>query len=232
MTHTPSGPSGPRRRPRRDAEANRERILTAAAAAITREGHHVPLATIAAEAGVGIGTLYRKYADREALLQALGYRAYGLLNQILDEIEASELSGLQVVIDYASRALTIADQLVLPLQGAPPLMSAEAVKAREAISSRLEEFIARGHADGSIRARINATDVIVFTTFVSRPLAHGPNWPQLAERQLAIFANGLASSGPAGIPGPAITRQDIEATFSEATSSHKHSASNDVSPAP
>ena len=52
-----------------------------------REGRHVPLAVIAAEAGVGVGTLYRSYADREALLHALEYRAYGLLNQILDEIE-------------------------------------------------------------------------------------------------------------------------------------------------
>src|SRR5260370_37803696 len=70
MTSTPGGQANTRAaepatgRPRRDAEANRERVLAAAAAAMTREGHHVPLATIAAEAGVGVGTLYRKYADR------------------------------------------------------------------------------------------------------------------------------------------------------------------------
>jgi len=64
----------PRRRPRRDAEANRERVLAAAAAAMLREGRTVPLATIAAEAGVGVGTLYRRYADRQALLHALEYR--------------------------------------------------------------------------------------------------------------------------------------------------------------
>lgn len=224
MSHTPSRPANvcsaepatprARRRPRRDAEANRERVLAAAAAAMTREGHHVPLAAIAAEAGVGVGTLYRKYADREALLQALGHRAYRLLNQILDEIEGQDLSGLQAVTEYASRALAIADQLILPLQGAPPLTSGEAVKARQAIISRLDRFIARGHADGSIRARANATDIIVFTTFITRPLAHGPDWPQLAGRQLAIFSNGLASNGPADIPGPAVRRRDIEAAFS------------------
>jgi AcrR family transcriptional regulator len=217
MTHTPGGAERPRRRPRRDAEANRERVLAAAATAIMREGHYVPLATIAAEAGVGVGTLYRKYADREALMQALGYRAYDLLNQILDEIGDRELPGLQSVTEYVSRALSIADQLVLPLQGAPPLMSDEAVHARQAITGRLDRFIARGHTDGSIRANVNATDVIVFTTFITRPLAHGPNWPLLAERQLAIFANGLATSGPADIPGAAVSRQDIEATFSLST---------------
>ncbi len=63
--------SRPHRRPRRDAEANRERVLAAAAAAMLREGRTVPLANIAAEAGVGVGTLYRRYADRQALLRAL-----------------------------------------------------------------------------------------------------------------------------------------------------------------
>ncbi len=41
--------------------ANRDRVLAAAAAAIRREGAGVPLATIAADAGVGVGTLYRRY---------------------------------------------------------------------------------------------------------------------------------------------------------------------------
>jgi AcrR family transcriptional regulator len=56
---------------RRDAELNRERVLASAVSAMLREGRNVPLAAIAAEAGVGVGTLYRSYADREALLHAL-----------------------------------------------------------------------------------------------------------------------------------------------------------------
>jgi AcrR family transcriptional regulator len=121
----------PRRRPRRDAEANRERVLAAAAAAMLLEGRNVPLATIAAD--VGVGTLYRSYADREALLHALEHRAYRLLNQILDQIvdqvDRHGLPGLDAVAEYLSRTLTIADQLVLPLHGPPPLMCDEAVQA-------------------------------------------------------------------------------------------------------
>src|ERR1700722_17709827 len=88
-----ANPSRGRRRPRRDAELNRERVLAAAVSAMLRHGRNVPLATIAAEAGVGVGTLYRGYADREALLHALEHRAYGLLNEILDEIGALDLDG-------------------------------------------------------------------------------------------------------------------------------------------
>lgn len=108
-----------RRRPRRDAELNRERVLAAAVSAMLREGRNVPLATIASEAGVGVGTLYRSYADREALLHALEHRAYGLLDRILDEVDSRDLSGLEAVGEFLSRSLAVGDQLVLPLHGAP-----------------------------------------------------------------------------------------------------------------
>ena len=203
----------PPRRPRCDAELNRERILDAAVSLMLREGRHVPLADIAAEAGVGVGTLYRSYTDREALLHALEYRAYGLLNHILDEIERRDIPGLDAIREYLERSLDVGDQLILPLHGAPPLVSAQAVHARREINRRLEGFIERGQADGSIRAPVNATDVIVFSALTTQPLPHGPSWPLIAGRQLAIFVNGLAGSGPAGLPGPAVTRHDIEAAF-------------------
>jgi AcrR family transcriptional regulator len=202
-----------RRRPRRDAEANRERVLAAAASAMLREGRNVPLATIAADAGVGVGTLYRRYADRRALLHALEKRAYGLLNQILDQVDSTDLPGLDAVAEFLSRTLAIADQLVLPLHGAPPLMSGEAVQARQAINRRLDRFIERGHTDHSIRAAVNATDVIVFSALITQPLPHGPDWPKIARRQLAIFLNGLAWGGPIDIPGPAVKQEDIEGAF-------------------
>ena len=213
---TPPGGGAPaqgRRRPRRDAELNRERVLAAAAAAMLREGRNVPLATIAAEAGVGVGTLYRSYADRGALLQALEHRAYGLLNQILDEVDAAGAAGLDSVAEFLTRTLAIAGELVLPLHGAPPLTTGGAVRARQEINRRLDQFVERGHADHSIGAAVNATDIIVFSALITQPLPHGPDWPLTARRQVAIFVNGLAAQGPGEIPGPGVTRHDIEAAF-------------------
>jgi AcrR family transcriptional regulator len=80
-------PTEARRAPRRlrsDAAANRERILTAATIAVTRDGEKVPMATIADEAGVGIGTLYRHYPTRPALLAALTLRSFHLVLQHYD----------------------------------------------------------------------------------------------------------------------------------------------------
>jgi AcrR family transcriptional regulator len=206
----------PPRRPRSDAEANRDRLLAAAASAMTREGRHVPLSVIAAEAGVGVGTLYRKYADRDALMQALERRAYGLLTDILGDIARRDLPGLEAIGEFLARTVEIASRLVLPLHGAPPLVTAEAVTARQEINSRLDGFIARGRADGTIAAAVNATDIIAFSALITQPLAHGPDWERLAARQLAIFLNGVATSGPRGMPGPPVTREDIEAAFERA----------------
>jgi AcrR family transcriptional regulator len=205
--------SSHRRRVRRDAEQNRERLLAVAAPIALREGHNVPMATIAARAGVGVGTLYRGFADRAALINALQFRAYGFLNDILDEVEALGLSGLDSVREFLTRALAIGDQLVLPLHGAPPLVNQEATEARQSIDRRLERFIALGRAERGIRAPVNATDIIVFSALITRPLPHNPDWPRLAARQVATFLNGLAGSGPIDVPAPAVTQGEIEQAF-------------------
>ncbi|MET9263100.1 TetR/AcrR family transcriptional regulator [Amycolatopsis sp. NPDC004079] len=202
------------RKVRKDAEANRERLLASAAAAVLREGRHVPLATIAAEAGLGIGTLYRSYSDRDALLQALEHRAYGLLNSLLDQIESDEDStGLASVARYLEGTVNLADQLVLPLHGAPPLVTPEAVAARKSIYRRLGFFLATGRADGSIRGQVNATDLIAFSTLLTQPKAAVLDWTHLARRQIAHFLNGIATEGPREVPGPAVEREHVEQAF-------------------
>jgi AcrR family transcriptional regulator len=60
---------------------------------MAREGRQVLIATIAAEAGVGVATLYRRYPDRDALLHALEHRAYALLEEILQQADDAGASG-------------------------------------------------------------------------------------------------------------------------------------------
>ncbi|PKV93911.1 TetR family transcriptional regulator [Amycolatopsis echigonensis] len=206
------------RKVRKDAEANRERLLAAAAAAVLREGRHVPLATVAAEAGLGIGTLYRSYADRDALLQALEYRAYGLLNNLLDQID-EDSTGLDQVRRYLEGTVELADQIVLPLHGVRPLVTPEAVAARKSIYRRLDFFLANGREDGSIRGPVNATDLIAFSTLLTQPKASAVDWTHLARRQIAHFLNGLATEGPREVPGPAVERDDVEQAFKTQASS-------------
>ena len=82
---------------RRDAIENREKILRTAAELMARRGHNVPLTEIADSAGVGVGTFYRGFPDRAALLDELQRRGYDLLLQSLARIEADGLTAGCVV---------------------------------------------------------------------------------------------------------------------------------------
>ena len=79
MSEAPTNAQPIAQRLRSDAAANRERILAAATIAVRRDGEKVPMATIAEEAGVGIGTVYRHYPTRPALLAALTLRSFHLV---------------------------------------------------------------------------------------------------------------------------------------------------------
>ena len=213
MTAGPTGEPGRRRTVRHDAQINRERILTVAAELMGRRGRNVPLADIAEAAGVGVGTLYRGYRDRTALLHALEHRAYGLLIAALDRIGESGRTGAPAVQAYLEECLRLGDQLVLPLRGAPPLTDPAAMDARRRINHALDRFLADGRAQGTVRADVNATDVIACGAMITQPLPHGPTSSSIARRHVALFVHGLQATDARDLPAPPVTRQDIEAAF-------------------
>jgi AcrR family transcriptional regulator len=205
-------PAPRRRAVRRDALVNREKILTVAAELMAQRGRNVPLAEIAAAAGVGVGTFYRGFPDRTALLHALELRAYAMLIALLDRIKESGQTGADAVETYLDECLNLGNQLVLPLRGAPPLADDAAVAARARIDSALEGFLADGRANGTVRADFNATDIIVCGAMISQPLPLGPGWSTIARRHIRVFVDGIRAAGQP-LPGPAMTQDDIEATF-------------------
>ncbi len=178
-----------------------------------RRGRNIPLADIAQAAGVGVGTLYRGYRDRTALLHALEQRAYGLLIAALDRIGESGQTGAPAVQAYLEECLQLGDQLVLPLRGAPPLTDPAAVDARRRINHALERFLSDGCAQGSVRADVNATDVIACAAMITQPLPHGPVSTNIARRHIALFVHGLQATDARDLPAPAVTREHVEAAF-------------------
>src|ERR1700761_5373464 len=115
MTSPHQPPAGPHRPLRSDAAANAERVLAAAIRSGLSEGRHVPLAKIAEEAGVGVGTLYRRYPNRDALLEALQVRAYGILADLAAHALATTDTGIEAVEQFLTASYAVRDQLVLPL---------------------------------------------------------------------------------------------------------------------
>ena len=176
---------------RSDAAANAERVLAAAIRTGLNEGRHVPLARIAEEAGVGVGTLYRRYPNREALLEALQIRAYGILIGIAEQALATAATGLEAVEQFLVASYAVRDELVLPMHGAPWTADAESARGRRRMRELMTEIVSRGHQDGTIRADVSAWTVVRFGAMLAQPLPSGPIEDDSAAEQRRIFLRGI-----------------------------------------
>lgn len=190
---TQQAPHG-RRGLRRDAVANGERVLEAAARTVLRDPT-VAMATIAAEAGVGVATLYRRFPTREALLTALTQRAFEMVLARAREAEEAPGSGLQALDRFLEATIAHRDQLVLPLHGGAAGLAPQSAAAQAQVHEVLGAFLARGRDDGSIRADLTAGDVVVFGAMLAQGLPGADDWEPAARRQKDLFITGARGPG-------------------------------------
>jgi AcrR family transcriptional regulator len=181
---------------RSDGIANRQRLLDAAAAVVARDGLGAPLATVAAEAGVGIGTLYRHFPNREALLDGLLIRSLRLVDGVLTDAAEHSVSTIDALRDYFFRMIQDRDQLILPLRGGPPIVTDEAIALRKHITAVLTGLLRRGRAEGTIRSGVTSRDVVMMATMLAQPLPLIDDWDVAARRAASIYLAGLAPVRP------------------------------------
>ncbi|GGK79727.1 TetR family transcriptional regulator [Sphaerisporangium melleum] len=177
---------------RADARRNRERLLEAAVRAFAHDGPEVTLEAIAKEAGVGIGTLYRHFPTREALVEA-AYR--NELARLCDAVPGLlvELPPVQAMrvwmdrfLDYMTTKRGMADALraVIASGGDPYAHS------RERLLGAIGELLGAGVAAGVIRADANPVDVMTVMSGVTLT-AGSPAQRDQAGRLLDLLLDGL-----------------------------------------
>jgi len=99
---------------RADARRNRDQILAAARDVFADHGPNAPLEEIARQAGVGIGTLYRRFPDRQALQRAVALDILGRVGQEARLALAEEPDTFQALARYMHRALDLRVGVVMP----------------------------------------------------------------------------------------------------------------------
>jgi AcrR family transcriptional regulator len=182
------------RRPRErrsDAARNHEALVRAATAAVHREGTQVAMATIAADAGVGIGTLYRHFRTREDLLHFLTHRSF---ERVLANVRAAANDGTtagDALRRFIEAAIAQRNELVLPLHGGPPVTAPETVAVRGQIHHAIQRIIERGRTDGTISQDVSPRDVVAFGAMLAQPRRPDPEWDAICRRLLATYLNGL-----------------------------------------
>jgi len=184
------------RQPRKDAAANRERVLDAATELVRREGEKVPMADIAHRAGVGVGTVYRHFPTREDLLGALVHRSFGLAVDNARTAAAHSGSALNGIRLFFLATLRDRDRFVLPLHGGPLVFTPATRQLQADVRTVLGGLIERGQAGGELRADLTPEDLIVATSLLSRPLPGTGDWERLAHRQIDLIIYGLGRTTP------------------------------------
>ena len=187
---------------RSDAARNHQTLIRAATAAVHREGPRVPMATIAADAGVGIGTLYRHFATREELLSYLTHVSFErvLANaQAAERIGATATEALQLFIEAA---ISQRNELVLPLHGGPPPTAPATRVVQQQVHQIVQQIINRGRADGTIRQDVTPRDIVTLGAMLAEPRHSDPGWDATCHRLLATYLAGLGTSSGA-------KRQDV-----------------------
>jgi AcrR family transcriptional regulator len=179
------------RKPRMDAQRNRERILEVAKEAFARSGAGTSLDDIAKQAGVGAGTLYRHFPTRDALLEAV-YRteveklaaAERKLAQDLSPIEALR-AWMLLFVDYIATKQIIAPALNTLVGGPSKVYEASGAQITGAIRALVERAI----ESGDIRRDLDPLDLLRALIGVSN-VACGPDWRQSARRLVDILITG------------------------------------------
>jgi len=183
------------RRLRADAERNRARLLAAARAAFAAGAEPVTLEQIARDADVGIGTLYRHFPTREALVEAL-YR------QELDDlcasaadllaVQAPELA-LRAWMDRFTGYVTAKREMADALRAVFASGAVTVPQAREQLAAAVQTILDAGVAAGTLRGTVRAEDIVatVVGMFAATSLAGGQ---EQLQRMLDLLMDAVSQS--------------------------------------
>jgi AcrR family transcriptional regulator len=209
-------PAGPRLRA--DAERNRQRILAAAADAFAAGGLAVTMDEIARRAGVGVGTIYRRFPDKELLIEAL-------FEQRIDELvalaetardEPDPFAGLERFFEsfLASQAADrgLKDVLIGTARG-----EGRVAHARDRIAPVVDELVERAQAAGALRDDVAASDLALLQFMLGALIDYTHDVdPEAWRRLLGIVLDGLRTrrDGPSPLPRPALDDEQVARAMS------------------
>lgn len=188
MTNKPSTTA---RKPRTDALRNRERILEVAKAAFTRQGGNASLEEIAKQADVGIGTLYRHFPTRDALIEGV-YRneveklaaAAGHFAETMSPLEALR-AWMLLLVDYIAAKHIIAPALNT-IAGGPSRLHEG---SRTMIQDAIDGLVKSAKRSGDLRKDLEANDLLRALIGASH-VGSSVDWQQSGRRLVDILIAG------------------------------------------
>ena len=202
-------PEAPAPRPlRRDAERNRQLILRAAAEVFTSRGLQASLDDVAQHAGEGVGTVYRRFTDKEALVEALFEERIQAMAALAEKALAEPDSWTALVTFLESACTELASDhglreiLMFASYGRDRV---ERGKAR--MQPLVTQLVQRAQRDGKLRQDLRPTDIVFIEFMLSSAAGYAePVSPHVWRRYLTLITDALrpARESPTPLPEPAL----------------------------
>jgi len=202
---------------RADAQRNRDRIVAAAKMWFATHGPEAPVEEIARTAGVGPGTLYRRFPDRPALIHAVALDNLGNALAEARTAVAEEPTAWGALVRFLrqSSELRLSVQLAMAYPLARTIMKKDPTTDRlhRAMIEVLDGVVIAAQTEGSLRRDIGTGDVAVMFVLLARPVpVPFEGIAELAaERCMAVMLDGLRARSDAHLPGRPLTRSDLGA---------------------
>ncbi|GAA2337244.1 TetR/AcrR family transcriptional regulator [Streptomyces violaceusniger] len=200
---------------RRDARRNREMLIAAAREIYTDQGVDAPLDDIARRAGVGSATLYRRFAGRAELIEAVfGDSLRDILRAAEEARSATDAwVGLTAYLERIFGLLAADrgtnDLMTTGIQGVPSLDA-----LRKENQKTLDDLLRRAQEQGEVRADATAEDLQFMLAALGRAVPGSTVAAPLAwRRYLALLLDGLRPEGSHPLPAPSLTPEQLNAAM-------------------
>jgi AcrR family transcriptional regulator len=208
-----SGIAGGQTGQRSHARRNREALVVAAREVFAERGVEASLEKIARRAGVGVGTLYRHFANRDALVEAVFERRIGEFVAIA-EAAAGQPDGWLALVGLLEHCLAIQagdrmlkDVFLRSPQGIGPIR-----EARAELRRLFEGLLERARAEGSLRDDFTFPDLaLLFWSFAPLMDATAGVAPDAWRRHLHWLLDGLRAGAATPPPAQPLTSEQLEA---------------------
>lgn len=210
---SPSGTSA--QRPlRRDAERNRQRLLVAAREVFAARGLAVTLDDIAHHAGLGVGTVYRRFPTKEALVEALFEDRIDDIVELAEQAAANTDSwqGFVAFLTGAAEQY-VADRGMREVLLGTGYGRDRVARGRVRLFEPVSYLIMRAQADGYLRADLQPQDIPILQLMIGTVAQYAAEVdPQLWRRYLTVLLDGLRAGGgkPSELPRPALPPDDLD----------------------
>lgn len=198
---------------RADAERNRRKLLDAAADLFARKGLAVGLDEIARHAGVGVGTAYRRFPDKEQLIEALFEDRLEQIAALAERCAASAdpWEGLVEFIEGNVELQSTDQGLKELIFGSPHLLS-RVEAARDRILPAIEGLLERAREAGAVRPDLAETDLALlqFMLTAIADITRGAD-TEVWRRCLRVVLDGLRPGVPGAMPVPPLGQDELDA---------------------